>query len=130
MRDTKEAPRSNFGIPQIPIKIPMPIQHKPNSPYDLYLEKQAELERILTKDEVCAIMDEVNPLANTYTLPVAVMRLNTIVQLAAAGAHGEELLDIVKNFQEDAVLYLVHNGHRDLFNPSANDKLADLATEE
>lgn len=58
------------------------------------------------------------------------MRLNTIVRLAAAGAHGETLLDIVKNFQEDAVLHLVHNGHRDLFNTSANDKLADLATEE
>lgn len=107
-----------------------PNGRKPCSPYDLYLEKQAELERILTKDEVCAIMDELNPLANTYTMLEAILRLNTIVRLAAAGAHGETLLDIVKNFQEDAVLHLVHNGHRDLFNTSANDKLADLATEE
>lgn len=72
------------------------------SPYALWEEKCAELRQIIDPAYAKLIIDDVEPKANVYTLPVAVLRMNTIVCIAAAGIlTAPQLLEIVKNHQEE-----------------------------
>ena len=72
------------------------------SPYELWVEKCNELRQIVDPVYAKLIIEDVEPKANVYTLPVAVLRMNTIVCLAAAGIlTAPQLLEIVKNHQEE-----------------------------
>lgn len=90
---------------QIRISIIPPGGPKARSPYDMWEEKCEELRKIVGTVYARLIIENVSPQANVYTLPVAVMRMHTIVQLAATGIVQEDrLVKIVKNHREEVVL--------------------------
>lgn len=97
------------------VSILPPNWHKPRSPYALYDELCTGLRKILGETDANRIIAEVEPQANTYTLPVAVLRMYTVLEVAAAGCTATMLLEIVKNHQEEAALMVIRAGHAGAF---------------
>ena len=120
------------GIDPKKLKVKMPPDwHKARSPYALYEELCTALCTILGEKDANRIIAEVDPKANAYDLITAILRMHTVVDVAAAGCTATMLLDIVKNHMEDGALALIHAGHAGAFNLvyDPNHTLTELAKE-
>ena len=120
---------ANTGKTKISISLLPADRKEPINPYALYEEKCTELHKIMDKKDTASIIAEVDPKANVYTLPVAVIRLDTIVRIAATGMlQPSFLLKIVKNHQEDIAWQAVREA---AFSPSeAMYQLHRMAVDE
>lgn len=91
------------------------VGHIPVKTIRAFDEKVTELRKMVGDDTAEAIVQEVNPSASAGGMPVAVIRLGVINQLAAAGVSGAVLLGIVEDFREHAALALLRAGHMGKF---------------
>ena len=114
---------------KIKISLIPPHGTQARSPYELWEEKCSELHQCIDPFYAKLIIEDVEPKANVYTLPVAVLRMNTIVCIAAAGIlTAPQLLEIVKNHQEELAWSAVQ---LDAYFPSeAMNQLRRMAMDE